>query len=173
MYINMIDNGEPGVRDSISFVLVDGDGDPTILSNIMYSSNWISPKTEMMNLKNGNLVVHSGFNVGSTSSPTARVNTSVTPQQVDVTPAPTVRFELKASPNPTTSHFNVKLESSNITQPISLNVVDLSGKVIEMRKNLVAGQTLQLGANYRPGMYFVELIQGDMRRIVKLVKQPD
>jgi hypothetical protein len=54
-----------------------------------------------------------------------------------------------------------------------MNVVDISGKVIEMRKNLVAGQTFQLGANYRPGMYFVELLQGDRRRIVKLVKQPD
>jgi hypothetical protein len=56
---------------------------------------------------------------------------------------------------------------------MTLKVIDLSGKLIEVRNNLVAGQTLQLGNNYRPGMYFVELIQGDKRRIVKLVKQPD
>ena len=109
----------------------------------------------------------------STTIPTARINTNTTPTQVDVTPTPTKLFDLKAYPNPTTSHFNVKLESSNITQPITLNVVDVSGKLVEVRKNLVAGQTFQLGANYRPGMYFVEILQGDSRRIVKLVKQPD
>ena len=54
-----------------------------------------------------------------------------------------------------------------------MNVVDVSGKLVEVRKNLVAGQSFQLGANYRPGMYFVEILQGDSRRIVKLVKQPD
>jgi hypothetical protein len=96
----------------------------------------------------------------------ARMNTAVTP-------APSAHFDLKAYPNPTTSYFNVKLESSNITQPITLNVVDVSGKLVEVRKNLVSGQTLQLGAKYRPGMYFVEMLQGDTRRIVKLVKQPD
>jgi hypothetical protein len=116
-------------------------------------------------LGGGSIVIHE--NNGKKT--TARLATST---QVD-TPAPTLLFDIKASPNPTTSYFNVKLESDNISQPISLNVVDISGKVIEMRKNLVAGQTFQLGANYRPGMYFVELLQGDRRRIVKLVKQPD
>ena len=129
-----------------------------------------SPTTVVENNAAGDGVVVVNTN---TTTPTARINTNTTPTQVDVTPAPTLHFDLKAYPNPTTSHFNVKLESSNITQPITLNVVDVSGKLIEVRKNLVAGQTFQLGANYRPGMYFVEMIQGDSRRIVKLVKQPD
>jgi hypothetical protein len=136
-----------------------------------YSNNWVTSKTEARNICLGDLTV-SGITSASTT-PVARINTSATTTQVDVTPAPTLLFDIKASPNPTTSYFNVKLESDNISQPISLNVVDISGKVIEMRKNLVAGQTFQLGAAYRPGMYFVELLQGDRRRIVKLVKQPD
>jgi hypothetical protein len=116
-------------------------------------------------LGGGSIVIHE--NNGKKT--TARLATST---QLD-TPAPTLLFDIKASPNPTTSYFNVKLESDNISQPISMNVVDVTGKLIEMRKNLVAGQTFQLGAAYRPGMYFVELLQGDRRRIVKLVKQPD
>jgi hypothetical protein len=116
-------------------------------------------------LGGGSIVIHDN----NAKKSTARLATST---EVD-TPAPTLFFNIKASPNPTTFCFNVKLESDNISQPISLNVVDISGKLIEMRKNLVAGQTFQLGVNYKPGMYFVELLQGDRRRIVKLVKQPD
>jgi hypothetical protein len=143
---------------------------------VWFSSNWSasSAKTDLAQVTSTSTVYVYGGGVCSSSQsvPVARMNTAVNSTQVD-TPAPTLFFDIKASPNPTTSHFNAKLESDNISQPISLNVVDISGKVIEMRKNLVAGQTFQLGANYRPGMYFVELLQGDRRRIVKLVKQPD
>jgi hypothetical protein len=54
-----------------------------------------------------------------------------------------------------------------------LQVINLTGKVIEARKNLTPGQTLQIGADYRPGVYMVEIWQGSQRRVVKLVKQPD
>jgi hypothetical protein len=109
---------------------------------------------------------------GGSNVPAARISTSTASPEVDQ-PTTISKFDLKATPNPTTSRFNVKLESPNTKDPMTLKVIDLSGKVIEVRNNLVAGQTLQLGNNYRPGMYFVELIQGDKRRIVKLVKQPD
>jgi hypothetical protein len=56
---------------------------------------------------------------------------------------------------------------------MSIKVFDISGRIIEIKNNLSAGQTLQLGTSYRPGMYFVELTQGDRRRVVKLIKQPD
>jgi hypothetical protein len=54
LYVNMIDNGEPGSKDSISFVLVPSSSDPNILANIMYSSNWVSTKTNQMILSGGN-----------------------------------------------------------------------------------------------------------------------
>jgi VCBS repeat-containing protein len=82
-------------------------------------------------------------------------------------------FELSAYPNPTTSQFNVKLESPDNKTSMTLRVIDLSGKIIEVKRGLMAGQTFQLGVNYRPGMYFIELTQGDQRRIVKVVKQAD
>jgi hypothetical protein len=82
-------------------------------------------------------------------------------------------LKVQVSPNPATSQFNVKLESPDSKTPMIVRVIDLSGKVIEMKRGLMAGQTFQLGANYRPGMYFIELTQGDKRRIAKVVKQPD
>jgi hypothetical protein len=50
-------------------------------------------------------------------------------------------------------------------------VRDIFGKTIETKKDLQPGQALKLGAEYRPGLYFVELIQGKDRQILKLIKQ--
>jgi hypothetical protein len=128
------------------------------------SSDWDNPVTAI----DGNIaIVNNNINY----SPAARINTSVAPE-VDVTPVSTY-FDVKAYPNPTTSQFNVKLESPDSKTSMTIRVIDLFGKVIEMKRGLMAEQTFQLGANYRPGMYFIELTQGDKRRIVKVVKQPD
>jgi hypothetical protein len=104
-----------------------------------------------------------------TSSQTLRINTG-SEKLLKVTEP---QLKIQTYPNPTTSQFNVKLESPDSKTSMTIRVVDLSGKVIEVRRGLMAGQTFQLGANYRPGMYFIELTQGDKRRIVKVVKQPD
>ncbi|MGZ3963139.1 MAG: HYR domain-containing protein, partial [Flavisolibacter sp.] len=167
MYVNMIDNGEPGTRDSISFVLVDGLNDPTVLSNILYSSNWTGTRTDMMNLTGGNLVVHSGFNVGSGAATTTTTRISTVP----VIEAGT--FTLRGYPNPSNSQFNLQIQSSNRTDKIQIRVIDLSGKVIEEFNNLNGSQSLKIGAMYRPGVYIVEMIQGSQRKQLKLIKQPD
>lgn len=171
MYVNMIDNGDPGTKDLISFALVDGTADPTVLSNIIYSSNWVNSKTTLMNLTGGNLVVHSGFNLGSTT-----IASSANPRTIDNPNVPNGQANVlgvKAYPNPTASQFNIKLESSNTTDAINIIVYDVNGKVVEQRRNLAAGQTIQLGASYRPGIYILEMIQGTEHKQLKLVKIPD
>jgi hypothetical protein len=47
--------------------------------------------------------------------------------------------------------------------------MDVSGMIIEI-KNVASNQTLRIGDNYRTGMYLAEVIQGNERKIVKLVK---
>jgi hypothetical protein len=127
-----------------------------------------NPTTVVENNAAGDGVVVVNTNMTTTA---ARVNTNVA-EELEITPA-TTYFDLKAYPNPTTSQFNVKLESPDSKTAMMVRVIDLSGKVIEVKRGLMAGQTFQLGANYRPGMYFIELTQGDKRRIVKVVKQPE
>jgi hypothetical protein len=62
LFVNIIDRGEPGVDDSISVVLTNSFTDnPTILANILYTSNWIVSQTEQMRLAAGNVLIHSGF----------------------------------------------------------------------------------------------------------------
>jgi uncharacterized repeat protein (TIGR03803 family) len=82
-------------------------------------------------------------------------------------------LSFNVSPNPSSGSFEVQVRSSQVTEKIQLKVMDLSGRVVELFNNLGANQTLKLGNNYRPGMYIVEMIQGDNRKQLKLIKQPD
>ena len=79
-------------------------------------------------------------------------------------------FTLKAMPNPSTAFFNLKLESSNLTDKVSLRVLDVQGRLVEARDNLQPNQTLRLGDAYRPGIYFIEVVQGIQKSSTKLIK---
>jgi len=80
------------------------------------------------------------------------------------------RFALKASPNPSSSQFLLKIESNNSNELLSLRVVDVLGKMVDERNNIFPGQTLQIGNNYKPGVYLVVLTQGNNKKQVKLIK---
>jgi hypothetical protein len=102
------------------------------------------------------------------------IASSANPRVVDnASPVKEKIFELAAYPNPTTSQFNVKLQSSNTSDAISIIVYGINGRIVEAKQKLNAGQTVQLGALYRPGVYIVEMIQGKERKQLKLVKVPD
>jgi hypothetical protein len=109
------------------------------------------------------------------------VNTTATATADPVTVAPVpvnaipvevgeIKFGLNAFPNPSTSGFTVQLQS-NVREKVQLRVTDISGRVVQMWHNLDANQTIQLGMGYRPGVYIVEMIQGNNRRQLKLVKR--
>lgn len=138
---------------------------------IWYSNNWDGTKSILTDLcREGDDISVTGSGTTVTSTNTASVQqVTARPQQVDV--APTTAFNLTAFPNPTASHFNVKLESSNNTEKIVVRVIDLQGRTVEVFNNLVPGQTLQIGSNYRTGVYFVEMIQGTNRKQLQLIKR--
>jgi len=80
-------------------------------------------------------------------------------------------FAINLFPNPSKNFFTLTLISGNYRQQISLRVFDISGKVKETRNNLQPDQTFKLGENYIPGIYLVEVIQGNQRKTLKLIKQ--
>ena len=79
-------------------------------------------------------------------------------------------FALKAMPNPSTAYFTIKVESSNGSEKVSLRVLDIKGRLVEARNNLQPNQTLRIGDSYRPGIYFIEVVQGAQRSQTKLIK---
>ncbi|MEI6946993.1 CBM35 domain-containing protein [Paraflavisolibacter sp. H34] len=82
---------------------------------------------------------------------------------------PLAQLSVTAVPNPSAGSFTLVLAGGETA--LTLRVFDLAGRMVETQTGVAPNTTLRLGANYRPGVYLTEVIQGDKRRILKLVKQ--
>lgn len=78
-------------------------------------------------------------------------------------------FEIKAIPNPSVDNFNMYFKGSNVN-PVSVRVTDLSGRLVEMHEKVGSTSIIGLGQNWKIGIYFAEVTQGNQRRVVKLIK---
>jgi uncharacterized delta-60 repeat protein len=82
----------------------------------------------------------------------------------------TQKLTVSAMPNPSAQYFTLKLQSTN-TSTVTISITDAAGRLIEMKANVNANSSLLLGQNYPPGIYFAQIVQGDKKEVVKLVKQ--
>jgi hypothetical protein len=69
------------------------------------------------------------------------------------------RIHLSVVVNPSPSYFTFNIRSSVNNRPATIRIVDLMGRVAEMRSNLAPNQTVQMGGSLRRGPYIVELRQ--------------
>jgi hypothetical protein len=79
------------------------------------------------------------------------------------------RLEIAAMPNPSTSNFNITIKGSN-KNPVQLRVTDVFGRLVEHYEKINSNTTVVIGQRLHGGTYFIEVIQGDQRKIVKLIK---
>jgi hypothetical protein len=120
--------------------------------------------TAITALSGGSIVIHE---VKSTRPESVR-----TPQQIapNVLAATANKLTLQAFPNPAITHFNLKLESNNTRDAITVRVFNQLGQVVDVKRNLFSGQVIQVGAAYKQGTYFVEVVQGEQKQSLQLVK---
>jgi hypothetical protein len=88
-------------------------------------------------------------------------------------------LEIVAMPNPSNSYFNLAIKS-NDARPTTVRITDLSGRGIAIyqhleltgNKNYGSGinNTLRIGDTWANGVYFAEVIQGNDRKVIKLIK---
>jgi uncharacterized delta-60 repeat protein len=74
-------------------------------------------------------------------------------------------------PNPSTQYFTLKLQSSGSTSIVTISITDAAGRLIEMKTNVNVNSSLQLGHNYPRGIYFAQIVKGNKKEVVKLIKQ--
>jgi hypothetical protein len=128
--------------------------------------------------QNGNLTVTASNTCGTSAAQNLAV-TSVTcltiaaRQTTGLTENIQQSLDVKVLPNPANYFFSVTIHSSNHDEKIALRVVDVLGRVVENRGSVTEGKTFKLGEMYRPGIYFVEIVQGKERRIFRLIKQSE
>jgi hypothetical protein len=78
-------------------------------------------------------------------------------------------IKLVSWPNPSNSDFNLKLKSNNNIDNIQIQVIDVNGRYVYNMSGK-ANQEYRFGASFESGLYFVNVIQGNESRQVKLVK---
>ncbi len=81
----------------------------------------------------------------------------------------TGKFLVNAVPNPTINYFTLTIHSTS-SESISLKVTDMFGKIVEKRKNFPATLVVKFGNELLPGMYMVEVQQGQEKKIMKVIK---
>ncbi len=79
-------------------------------------------------------------------------------------------LHINASPNPSASAFTIQLQGTNLKQPISIRVYDISGKLLEAGENISIGQSLHLGDQYKAGTYIIEALQSGKSVQTKVIK---
>lgn len=76
---------------------------------------------------------------------------------------------VSALPNPSKNYFNLQITGSAGIH-LQMKVYDVLGRNIESLSLSNPNQIVQLGNNYKPGIYLVEIVQGEEKQILRLVK---
>lgn len=77
---------------------------------------------------------------------------------------------VKVYPNPTHNYFTVEIKSNNKTDKVTLRVMDLYSRVVEVRNNVSPDQIIQMGSNYRRGVYILKVTQAGVMKSLLLIK---
>jgi hypothetical protein len=80
-----------------------------------------------------------------------------------------IKLDVKVLPNPTLTHFEMIVSSDDKQTPVQIRVISGAGRVLNAMKATV-GQRVQFGQEYTSGMYVAEVVQGNKRKTVKLIK---
>ena len=78
-------------------------------------------------------------------------------------------LKVQISPNPFEGHFNLYITAS-YEQPATIRVLDIHGRIAEQYQKVAVTSNLSLGNRLPGGLYFVEVLQGSRRKMVKVIK---
>jgi hypothetical protein len=73
-------------------------------------------------------------------------------------------------PNPSSSEFNLNLNSDLVNTPAVVTITDLSGRVVERFSFDGNQNTVQFGNNLMNGIYMVTVEQGDFKNVTRVLK---
>lgn len=165
----------PGAADGSISITVTGGSQPyeyKINTSTSYSSsatfNNLTAKNYIVSVRDNNGCIYTLLlTVGQTSNICKGV-LSEEKQPIKVTVETNKTLEVSVIPNPASDRFTV-VTKSNTTLPIQIKVSDLNGKSLFITKGN-ADQQYKFGEELSPGMYLIEVRQGDMIKTVKAVK---
>lgn len=78
-------------------------------------------------------------------------------------------FDASVSPNPSNSHFVIRTQSSDEAL-LYIRIVDVWGRVVQELPRVTPNTVVEAGAQLAAGSYFAEVVQGERRKTIKLIK---
>ncbi|HEY0039104.1 MAG TPA: CHRD domain-containing protein [Flavisolibacter sp.] len=78
-------------------------------------------------------------------------------------------FSVQVRSNPSASHFELQL-SGDTGNTLQVRVMDQLGRVVETRNAVQANQILRIGMSFNPGIYLVQIVQGEKMQTLRLLK---
>ena len=96
-------------------------------------------------------------------------NTGAGSVQPDLNGTINATLEVKVLLNPSINQFTLITRSGN-NQSLTLTVMDAAGRIVE-KKTAAANGSIYLGSHYRPGIYYVMIMQGKTSGKISLIKQ--
>ena len=164
MQLTMTDNGlSVPSSDQLSIIV------NRVKGGVWYTNNWDGTKATQAVICFGD-VTTTGV-AGIVSNPVLFIKTGTVSNQQFLAEETSKMLTVSGYPNPSTTQFTIRVKSDNTKDPINMKVYDIYGRVVEIKTNLIAGQSIQIGANYRTGIYFIEMIQNGKRQQIKLFKE--
>jgi hypothetical protein len=82
----------------------------------------------------------------------------------------TGKLEAKVMPNPTSTDFQVVTRSGRSEQ-VTMTVTDVLGRVVERYDRLAPNANQKVGGKLSPGVYFLQVVQGEEKTFFRLIKQ--
>jgi parallel beta-helix repeat protein len=123
----------------------------------------LAPYTSIILLKGS-----SNLTSSTSASAAAVTNTAVAVPGYVNTEAATLT--VKAYPNPSSYYFNVTTQGGSSNEPMTLRVIDMSGRLVQVKTGITTNNTLQIGQDLAPGSYVLELLQGNNKVEQKVIK---
>jgi hypothetical protein len=111
---------------------------------------------------------HEGDQLGACDQSCDNLKTSITAGEL--VDSHDHEFSAIIYPNPTTSEFKVIVESES-SEPASVLIYDLSGKILEEIKDVVVEEEFTTGSDLKAGIYIMKIQQGEHIQNVRIVKQ--
>jgi hypothetical protein len=99
--------------------------------------------------------------------------TTFSESRKDTETAKAKHLEINVAPNPSRSYFRISIENGYGAGKAQLKVYDMKGRMVEARTNITVNSVIELGRNYRSGVYLVEVWLGAERKQLKLIKLAD
>ncbi len=78
-------------------------------------------------------------------------------------------FKITITPNPAVGYFNL-VAVSNDKDQVAVRILDISGRVLEDHGKVNSNSILRIGEKLSAGTYLVEVMKGDQRKVVKIIK---